>query len=56
MKKEYVKPQNLVVELKDGLMQGAQISQGPGTDDPAAKDYKFEDFDSGDSPKNLWDD
>ena len=44
MKKEYVKPQNLVVDLNDGLMQGAQISQGPGTDDPAAKDYKFEDF------------
>ena len=56
MKKEYVKPENRVVELKDRLMQGAQISQGPGTDDPAAKDYKFEDFDFDDSPKNLWDD
>ena len=55
MKKEYVKPENRVVELKDGLMQGAQISQGPGTDDPAAKanfDNNSDDIDSDD----IWED
>ena len=62
MKKEYVKPQNLVVELKDKLMQGPEVismGEGPGPGGGGdAKDFfdDSEDFDSGDSPKNLWDD
>ena len=53
MKKEYVKPQNRVVVLKYRLMD--QISQGPGTDDPAAKanfDNNSDDIDSDD----IWED
>ena len=54
MKKEYVKPQNLVVELKDKLMQGPEVismGEGPGPGGGGdAKDFfdDSEDFDSGD--------
>lgn len=60
MKKEYVKPQNQVVELKDKLMQGTEVismGEGPGPGGGGdAKDYFEDDFDSNGSPKNLWDD
>lgn len=58
MKKEYVKPQNQVVVLSDYLLEDVIH---PGTIAPGqpydAKQIDFEDdFDSDDSPKNLWDD
>lgn len=58
MKKEYVKPQNRVVELKDKLMQGPEVismGEGPGPGGGGdAKDY-FDD-DSDDSSSDVWED
>lgn len=55
MKKEYLKPQILVVHVRQHLME--TISQGDPHDPWGAKRIDFEDdFDSDDSPKNLWDD
>jgi hypothetical protein len=60
MKKEYVKPENRVVKLKDRLMDGnGGIGVGSVTDTEAK--FHFEDYSDGtdysdDSPKNLWDD
>ena len=58
MNKEYVKPEILVVYISDKLMQDERISfnPNPGGDDDFAKEHFEDDFDSGDSPKNLWDD
>lgn len=54
MKKKYVKPQNRVVFLKDSLLQ-APIGVSD-TQDDEAKMNRFDDYDSGDSPKNVWED
>lgn len=58
MKKEYVKPQNQVVELKDKLMDGGGvINPGSPTGEIVESKENFFDTDySDDSPKNLWDD
>ena len=55
MKKEYVKPQNRVVVLKDKLMQGEVISMGEGPGPGGggdAKDY----FDDDTSEHDVWED
>jgi hypothetical protein len=53
MKKEYVKPQNRVVILKDKLLQ---IEQGSGSDDPVAKEHFDYDSDGSDSSDDVWED
>lgn len=55
MKKEYVKPQNQVVFLKDSLLQ-APIGVSGNKDTETKMNILDDDFDSNDSPKNLWDD
>ena len=54
MKKEYVKPQNRVVELKDRLMDGEWASQGPDT--PIFDSKEHFDDDASDSSDDVWED
>lgn len=54
MKKEYVKPQNRVVFIKDMLMDW--VSGGGDTDDPDAKVHFEEDSEGSDSSSDVWED
>ncbi len=61
MKKEYVKPQNRLVELKDKLMGDGGGIIVPGSDpDPGhesdAKVHFEEDSDGSDSSSDVWED
>ena len=54
MKKEYVKPQNRVVELKDKLMDGP--GQGSDTNIFDSKGDFNEDYNEQDSSSDVWED
>ena len=58
MKKEYVKPQNQVVVIKDRLLEVITpgSTPGEGVEGDAKMNHFEDDFVSDDSPKNLRDD
>ena len=57
MKKEYVKPENRVVELKDKLMQpGEVISMGEGPGPGGGGDAKDYSDDSDSYSDDIWED